>query len=486
MASARKSVLFSAMSNICSLVVSLALLVVVTRWLTPTEIGSFVVAYAIFAILESLRLLQIVSYVIQASDFDYNLMRRVQFVGLVATGAILAVSLLVGQILAIGFATSDVSNLLLIMSGAYVLKAIAQPSLAVLHREMRFDRIATVKLVGAAAKVLTTIGLLFAGWREEALAIGIVVEIACEISCVFFVKSRYAFPKPSRSGTGPVWDFCFKFSGAQLVSTLPQHAIDVIVASFLGLAAAGFYNRANRLVQVARSGIEGAIFPVALAVFSKSDKADRGTKGSNYLSAISLLTGFTWPCLALLIVAAEPIILTAYGPEWVGIVNYVQILAFAAIVFAATAMADPLLASVGAVNILLKRNLLIQIPRLIFVLAAVQLSLIAVSWAAVVTMLVVNVVTAHILKREFEIGYRKLLKALWQSAALSIVCVAPVWTLLKFTEFRVYNIGAVAAVAIATGIAFWTLGLFILGHPIASELKRFISKLRLKFLSAQS
>ena len=481
MASARKSVVLSAVSNICTLVLSLVLLVVVTRWLTPIEIGSFVVAYAIFAILESLRLLQIVSYVIQASDFDYALMQRVQFVGLVATGVILAVSLLVGQILAIGFAFTDVSNLLLIMSGAYILKAIAQPSLAVLHRDMRFDRIAAVKLTGAAAKVIVTIVLLFLGWREEALAIGIVVEIACEIACVFFVKLRYAFPKPSPSRARTVWDFCFKFSGAQLVNTLPQHAIDVIVASSLGLAAAGFYNRANRLVMVARSAIEGAIFPVALAIFSKSDKVDRATKGENYLSAIALLTGFTWPCLALLIVAAEPIVLTAYGPDWRDIVILVQIIALGAMIFAATAMADPLLASVGAVDILLKRNLMVQIPRMVFVVAAVQYSLVAVSWAAVVTMLVVNVVTARILKREFKISYGKLIKALWRSGALALICIAPAWMLLKFEEFHLFGILPSLLSAMGLGIAFWIIGIFVLKHPINSEFEHVFAKLNSRF-----
>ena len=478
MASTRRSVIFSAASNIGSLGLSLILLVVVTRWLAPAEIGAFVVAYAVFAILEPLRMMQLVAYVIQAPELDKALMRRVQFVGWVATGAIVVASIAAGLVMRLAFDNPQAGNLLLLMTVAFPVKAIAQPALAVLNRQMRFGAITWVRLAAAAAKVGVTIALLVAGMRAEALAIGIVVEILVELAFIFLVERAFALPVPSAQGTGPVWGYCLRFSGAQLVATLPNSAVDLLVGSFLGLAAAGFFNRANKLIRTVRSGIEGAIFPVALAVFARAERTDRTETRQAYLAGIALLTGVTWPGLALIAAVAEPLVLTAYGPRWESVVPLVQILALAAMIFATTAMAQPLLASIGAVDTLLKRNLLIQVPRMLIVLAAVQFDLIVVAWGMVLTMLVANLVTERILSTEFSISYSHLIGALWHSFVTAVTTSLVAFAAVKVTQAISDESAIVLFVSMSIGGLAWATAILVTGHPLRQETVLLLRKVR--------
>jgi len=478
MASARTSIAFSAVANFSQLALSLVLLVVATRWLDAAEIGAFVFANAVFLLLEPVRMFQLIAYVIQAKELDDALMRRVQFAGLVLTLGVVTVAVVTGLALRLLFADPVVGDLLIVMAAAYPVKALTQPALAVLNRRMRFGYVTVANVGGSALKVVVTIGLLFGGMRAEALAIGIVAEVLAELAFLFAVERRLALPRPSAAGTRELWAYCSRFSGAQLVSVLPNSAIDLIIGSFLGLAAAGFFNRASRLIRLLRSGIEGTIFPVALAVFGRSERQDRATTRATYLAGLALLTGVTWSALALVIAVAEPLVLLAYGPRWDVIVPLVQILALSAIIFATTAMAPPLFATIGAVDSLFKRNLLIQIPRLLIVLAAVQLDLTAVAWGTVVAMILANLVTEAMLRRELDLAYRHLGAALWRSGLMALACAVPPWLVLQMPTVERLPAYLQLALVLPLGGLCWLLALAVLRHPLGGELQLLLRKLR--------
>lgn len=472
MGSTRKSVAYSTLANFGSQALTLVLLIFSARWLHPAEIGAFAVAFSVILLLEPLREFQLVAYVIQSPAVDRMQMRRVQFVGMVVSLVGLLVCAVAVVAMRAGFDKAEVGNLLLIMSATFLIKPIAQPATAVLSREMRFGAIAAIKIVGVLLKVGLTIGLFLAGLRAEALAIGYIAEIACELAAVALVPGEYRLPLPMVSGSRAIWSFCSRASGAQLMNRLSTSAVDLLVGSYLGLIAAGFFNRANSLVRAFRSGLESAIFPIAISVFARANRADKSETRLAYLGAITLLTGISWSALGLFVVLANPLVHAAYGSRWEAIIPVSQVLALSGMVYAATALSQTLLASVGAVDALLKRETFIQIPRLAILFVTTQFDIMTVAWGTVASMVVALVVNQGLIGALTGMSYRNLGAALYKSAALAILtCTAAGLSLLALEQVTASPILLLAGSVPVAGIA-WLVGIFALQHPLRDELRK--------------
>jgi len=472
MSKTRKSVVFSSLSKFGSIATSLVLVVVVTRWLMPTEIGAFAVAYAVITLLEPIRQVQLTAYMIQVPALERSVIRAVHYVGWVMNGAVVAASLAAAAVMIGVFDQDEIGRLLLIMIPTFIIGTLVQPALGALSREMRFGLMASVEIGGAVAKAATTICLLVLGFRAEALAIGIVIEIAAKLAFLTRVDRRIAFAMPGREGAGDVWQYCLKYTGAELVNRVTTTTTEIAIGSFLGLAAAGFYNRASVLVRNLRSGIEGAIVPVALSAFAKSNRSSSDTIKRDYLTGISLLTGITWSGLAVFIVLAEPIIMTVFGSQWTPTIQPAQVISAAAIIHSTTAMAPALLASMGRVQSLLIRNVVQAIPNLIILAFTIQFDLMAVVWGQFLNMLIHFAINQSLLWREAHIGPKLLFGAVWRSAVMALTCAAAAFATGHIEIITQQPPSAQFAVGLAAAAVGWMVALVSVGHPLLDELLR--------------
>lgn len=466
----RRSIAYSTIASFGSQIISLALLVVTARWLFPAEIGAFAVAFSIIMVLEPLREFQLTTFIIQSKSIDLPTMRRVQSVGILAAAGGFVICNVAALILTAAFASPLPGDLLHLLSISFLIKPVAQPAIALLNREMRFGVLATIKLLAALLRLGTTIGLLLLGFGVEALVIGYLVEAACDLIAMKFVASPYRFPMPALSRSAAIWGFCLRLSGASFFNRASTSIGDLLVGSFLGLAAAGYYSRANSLVRTFRSSVDSAIVPIAVSAFSLADRTDRSATRTAYVNAMALLTGFSWPALGVLIVLAEPLIGVAYGPRWLSIVPVSQVLALGAIVYGATALAHVVLAAIGSADAILKRSVLIEVPRVVLMIGAVQISLMAVAWAFVVSMIVMLFVNYRVLAIHLNLGAKDMAASLWRSALVGFA------TVLCAYGGALLGKGASDAPAIillagliAAGIG-WLAAIVTFRHPFEKEL----------------
>ena len=479
MATTRKSVIYSVLSNFSSIGTSLILVIIVARWLDPVEIGAFAVAYAVFNLLDPLRRAQIIAFVIQTETLDRALVRGVHFVGWVTTTAVMAITALIVLLMAGPLGTPETGRLLLILSIGFVVSTLVQPAFAALSRDMRFGIITSIEVTGGVIKACVTVLCLLAGLRAEAIAWGVVAEIAAKLVFMLRVERQYVFAVPTWANTGRIWSFCVKYTGAQFLPQISTAMAEIIVGSFLGLAAAGFYNRAAVLARTLRSGIEGAIMPVALAVFARSNREQEGLLRQNYLIGISLLTGVTWSALGVFIAIADPFILTVYGPRWAATIPLAQVISAAAIIHATTAMAPVLLASIGRVDALFWRNMIIVVPRLLILGVTAQYSLMAVVWGGFASMLIAFAVNQTLLWREFGIGMKELTAALWRSAAVAVLSAGAALAVLQIPAVAVLPVFLQVPLSLSVAGIVWLTALFLVRHELWAELTGMLRKLRL-------
>ena len=415
MASARRSVFYLAGANAVSIGTTLILLIVVTRWLDAAQIGAFAIALAILLLIEPLRDFKLIEYVQHCPSADAAVMGRVNALIVLTTGlSLIAVLALVAVIASLN-PQSLVAPLLAIGAVSLLMRGCAQPAEALLSRAMRFGPLSAAQWMGALAKLIVTICGLWLGWGAFALMVGVTAQSVCRLGALMYVYRRLALAPPRFSQLSPIVRYCAGLSLVALLTRGFRSASELVIGIFLGLAPAGLYNRANGLVAAFRNLIERGVVPIAMSSFSDANRAHPNAVAPKYLRSLSLITATSAPAFAVLLIMAEPLIALLYGPRWLGIVTLSQWLALAGILTSFAMFAGPALAASGAVRALVARALIVQVPSLIVLCIAAQISFAAIGPALAASRVIDILANWAAMKRHLGVSFAAIIGAIGPS-----------------------------------------------------------------------
>lgn len=476
MASIRKSLFLSNFATFANLFISLALVMVVSRLLNPAEIGAFLIAFAVIMLIEPLREFELKSFIIVTDQLDHDTIRAVRLIAL-STAAVALILCLAGSwILSASYSSPSPGNCLLIMCLIYATRPFSQPAEAVLARDLRYGAIAGIKITGALVRTAVTLALIWQGWGAEALAWGVVAEAASELLCLALVDRKYRIGLPGSKGAKKVWTFCLQMTGAQLSTRAAAALEPLLIGAVQGLAMTAFYNRGNRVVRVFRSGIEQATLPIALSHFARA-KGDRSAIKSAYLRAVSLLTGISWPVLAVFIVLAEQVVLTLFGDQWGDAVGLGQILAVGAIIYAASALSQQVHAALRETAILMKRDAVLAIFRIAVLVGTVFISTSAVAWGLVGVIAVSQIVHLHLLRRSVGLNFAEMGSSVWKSGLVGLVCAGVALLSLNMLPSGLAVWQQLLLCGLAAAMA-WLVLIGLVRHVLSEEIAVIVRKLR--------
>jgi len=482
--SIRGAVYFSVAGNFGGLLINLALIVTASHLLTPAQVGAFVVAMAFITLIEIFRDLGTSVYVIQTKNLDRSVLGSLFGVSLSISIPIGILTIISAPLFSKMMGNSSLSFMVMVMSISYFIAPITVPVIATFQRDLRFQETLVMRLGGASARASVSIYLIFAGYGPISLAWGIVASKAMECLLLLVIDSPYKFVKPNIRDWKLILRFGIVTTTSTSIGNIGAAAADMVTGRLLGLAAAGIYNRGNSLVTMYRTGIEAAISPVAYSTFAREARKDDGDMRHVFLTSVTHLSGFGWPAFAVLPVLAEPAIRIMFGPQWLESVPVARVLAFAGAIHLVAVLAPVFLIASGKAGLLIKRELLIQVPRLGLIIAAAHFSVVAVAWAIVLTYLLTVVVTQRVLNEVAGITYIHLWKATWTSVPLALSTALPCWGLATLAA----DFGGGPAMDLAAGILGaaigWSAGLFAFNHPNKAEVTIVTNKIVQKLAGA--
>lgn len=467
----RKAVMVSIAGNYGSLLISFALMVLVSRWLDPAEIGAFVVAFALVVTIDAIRELNVSLYVVQASLADKPLYQSAFGLSIVSSVISSVVLYVAAGRISEGFTSPDMERLLQIMALGFLVSPLTLPVTAFLSREMRFGELMIIKLVGAIARALVTLGILSCGFGNIALAWGFVASRLGEVVAASWTTAPYKIVVPTLKCLKPILRFGVKTTVSQILGTLGMTIADLATGRSLGMASAALYNRGASLVAIYRNGIEGAVLPVAYAKFAQISRDSGDQLAVSYLHSLRLLTSFGWPALAMLGVLAAPLIQILFGPEWLPGSIVAQIIAFGAAIYMLGMPAPRLLTAIGQVDALLKRELAIQVPRILMVAIGAQFNIEGVAWAVAATYVLAFIVNHFIVRSVIGVTFQHI----WAASKGSIVAAIATGAVgfLASTGVRLQNLGPGAEVAAASfaAIGTWLIVVLVAQQPAGEEVR---------------
>ena len=467
--SARRSLGLMAATRLVVVALSFATVVIVSRLLTPEEIGIFSVSVALLGIAHVFRDFGVSNFLMQTPEVTPQRKRAAFTVTLAFSSTIALLLVAIAPFAATFYGDPRVGNVMWLLALNFMILPFGAPLRTLLQRNLQFRKVAVVALGNHITQSFVTVGAAWAGASYMSMALGSVAGNVANVVILLIVSPTGALDWPTRHGLREVLSFGSQSSTASLAGAVGGAAPDLVLGRTLGFAEVAFYSRAKGLVGMALDHLMHVVNTVFLPTFAKGARDGRDP-AVLYAQTVGLLLGVTVPVIALLAVLSPTLVVALFGAAWARSGPLGSLFCAFALLTAPFVLAGSALIATGHVGALMRARLLIEGARIGVLLGSIWLGLEAV--VALLGLVYALQATLYMwaLRRRVGLAVGTLWVAAWRSYALALATVALPWLLVVADgRFGLLPDWWLLASATATALAAWMAGLFALRHPLRHE-----------------
>lgn len=475
MSSVRRSIFLSLADNYLGMALQVAASLIVTRLLTPTEIGIFAVAAVLAVLASTFRDFGVAEYLIQEKELTRDKIRS-------ALAANIGVSWLMAALLfgtsgAVGnfYGEQGVAQVMCIQSMNFLLVPFGAVSMAYHRRGLNYRPILFVGLGSNITAFVASTGLAWLGFGYLALAWSSLASIVVAVGLSFYFRPKDFPYLPGTKEIRSVLHFGKHVSGIYLFGQIGKYAPEAVIGRVLDMASTAFYSRGNGLMELFNRTVLKAVTPLCLPYFSQAIREGKSTR-EGYLKAIILITGIGWPFFAFVGIAAYSIIRLLYGPQWMPSVPLAQVLCLAAIIQLPYHLATEVLIATGRVDQSNKLQFLVQSVRLASLTLVFPFGLIGVCWGLVAGAILGGAVAQRILRCHVGLRFRELARACKISLLTGLTTLIPSAILAVTIEQTEETFLQFLCVASMMTFVAWLASLKLWRHPFWTEIRNILIK----------
>ncbi len=463
---ARRSLVLSFAQKYSTLLIQLASIVVVSRTLAPQDIGVFVTAAALAGFAQILVDCGVQPYLIQVDKLTLGA-QRAAFGAALATSWISAVALIsIALSMPAGLLDASLRQPLVVFGLCLVVTPFATVGLAVLQREMRFDKLYWIGVSGAAVSAATAILLAWAGFGAMSLAWAAFAE---SLFTTVLVLTVHPIVRPSLTGLVPIFDFAWVWSAINGSRQVADSLIRLSLGLVLGYGALGVLARAQTVVTLFDKALIDAVSPVMLPTLSRRQRSGHQLKDL-YLRKVTYLSAVAWPFFGVVALCAEPLVLVLLGPQWHAAITPVRILCVAGLFLPFSGLVLPFLVALGITRRYLHAQLAIQASRTLLVLAAAFVSLEAACFALVIDGAMKSVLAQKLLKPHLGYAWVELMRPLGAGVVATIASLAGAVGANFLPRLSVDPLLHLICASLMA-ISAWLVALYFVRHPLCNEIQ---------------
>ena len=338
---------WSYLSTFCKAFLSLLVLVVLARLLTPVDFGLQGIAWIFIALGARFGQAVVGPAVVQRHELtDRHI--HVGFTLSMAVGiAIMAIIWLLAPLVGEFFNEPGAARVLQVLSVIFVINGIGVIPVHLLRRNLHFRQLMTADILAYSLGYgLTAVVLAFQGFGVWSLVWGEIMH-----RLIHTATATWYSPQRLRLGWGPreaadLLSTGAGFSLARMFEFIARQGGHFVIGRWLGAASLGYYSRADRLIMLPRNYVSQSLFQVLFPAMAQRQQG-RDRIATIYLHGIETLALVALPISVLVFICAPEIVSVILGGQWNPVVVILQILAFAVLF----QMCDILnLAAIGALG----------------------------------------------------------------------------------------------------------------------------------------
>ncbi len=480
----RRSFAMAFADKAAGVVITLVTMAVVSRILTPSEIGLFMVASTVVILIEAFRDFGVGAFIVQQPVLSPLLLRTAATI-ITLMSLVLGLSIFAAaDLLASYYDNPDLATLIRIASVSFLVSPISNPLLALLRRAMAFDRVAMISVSAALGNAVTAISLAFSGYGAFSLVWGSVTgAVIMTIGAVICKPELWIFRPSLRH-----WREVIPFGAWSTVVTLLGMLFDafprLILGRVLGFGAVGLYARAVSITTLPDRLLLSAVQPVLLPAMATH--ARTGDLRTPFLTGLSFVSGLQWPTLAMIAVLADPIVRLLLGNQWIEIVPLVRIVALASFCLFPAYISFPALVALGRVRDMALAMVIALPPCFAIMYFASLFGLHAMGYGLFLTGLIQASTVLWFVQRRVGFTLGDMGNVISRSAAVTVVTLATPVAIVAFSDSWVQMGPTVLILSILTAALGWGIGLVLADHPLRAEVMTIARSFRRPVLTAQT
>lgn len=469
--STRRALLFSFLDRYSALVLSIASSMIIARLLTPADIGVFSVTMVLVSFASTLRDLGAGQYLVQERDLTLERIRATWAL-MLTTGALMAVIVLsaawpVSQF----YREPRMLPIMVVVATSFLANPLGSMTYAWLMREMQFETLAVMRFCSSVAGASTSVVLAWHDFGPMSLALG-------NLAATVATATLGAWFRPLHFGWRPGWTdirrvlrFGGTTSSTSLMWDMANGAPELLLGRLQGMAAAGFFSRANGLTMMFQRLVLDATQAVALPLFARAGR-DGANISEPFLRATSYVTALGWAFLLGLALMAPAAVHLLYGDQWDASIEVVRALALGLCISLPAAMCQQALMALGRVTVILRVSLVLVPLQIACIAAGAQHSALAAAIGFAAAQTVSVTVWLLSARQAMRFTWRNLRTTLVRSAALSTAVTAvPLACVLLTQHFAVHDLVQLVSVLFISALVLLLIAPRI-NHPLAEEVDR--------------
>ncbi|MCV2368744.1 oligosaccharide flippase family protein [Roseateles oligotrophus] len=481
--STRRALLFSFLDRYCGLIISIAASMAIARLLPPSEMGIFSVGMALLLLANTVRDMGAGQYIVQVKQLTSEGISAVWTIQLGIGAALAILTAAIAVPAAAFYQEPKISGVLVVMSVGYLINPFGSITYALLMREMRFERVALMRLAAALSSAVVSTGLAYYGHGVMSLAWGSLAATVANALVALWMRPTGTPWGLSVKGIPEVIGFSGRLAGTSVITTIVVSTPDFLLGKFQDMHAAGLYSRSNGLVSMFSRLIMDAVQGVALSLFSQQRRAGQDMKPA-LLKAMSYIIVLNWMFCALLALLALPITVVLYGNQWGESVNLTRWLALSCALGAPVVLFEIGSTAAGRSDLLMRATFLSGCITVAAMLVGTMSSLETLGQLIALASLCSTAIWAFSVRKTLGVCWKELFGVLCQSAITTILAMALPIALMYFHFQHLHQSQLLTLLALGTcGLACAVGAVFLTKHPLATELRRLLKNFLGKFIA---
>ena len=471
----RRALAWAASDKYIGLGINFVFIAIISRLLTPREIGIAAIGTAAFLIAESLRDFGVTTYVIQRAEATLETLRTTFTLLMLSSAALAALLFGTAPWIAQFYREPQLVTYIHVLAAGFLAGPFAGPILALMRRDMDFGKIAVINVTSIAINAVVVVSLALAGFSYMSIAWGGLASAASVALMALAFRPEFRIYRLELHD----WADAMAFGAIASVTVLLNRAYEslplLVLGRLLPFDAVAIFQRASVVCQLPDRFIMTAIAPVALPAFAA--KAREGeTLKEPYLRSLSYITVLQWPALIMLAILAHPLVLVLLGPQWLSVVPLVQIMAIAYLVMFPAVLTYPVLVAANGIKDTMWASLISLPLSVVALVPAAHISLEAVALSMFFSLPLQVYVALSFIRRRVPFQWQELGASVVKSALVTACCVTGPMLVIAAQGFHFDIPVMLAALACILAALGWLAGLWLTSHPLHFDLRAGVSR----------
>lgn len=342
----RKKIALQIVASNVGLAIHFALTVVLSRLLTPDDIGVFSMSAVLIAVAHVFRDFGVTTYIKRVKTLDDATVRTARTLLLMTSGAMALLMYFSAPACARFFNEPRVEEVVRVLALGFLFIPLGAIASAILTRETQVGKTAVATLVSSVVYFAASVWMAFNGFDHMTMAWANFINIIAHGLVANLLLGRRFDWRPSLRGWREMTNFGLGNVLTNLTRALNTALPDIALGRLSTPATVGLFSRANGTVTMMEKLLQPPINYFTLPQMARVHHAE-GDVGAAYLRVSSIVQCLMFPALAWIAIVAPDLIGLLYGTQWIPAAAAVPWLCVAIGISTMFAMATPTLMGVG-------------------------------------------------------------------------------------------------------------------------------------------